>query len=142
MGDFAMSTERLIFTNGCFDILHVGHIELLEFAASHGKVVVGLNSDTSVRGLKGPDRPINNQSDRKRLLEALSAVDEVVIFDEETPYELIKRIKPDIIVKGGDYTRDEVVGSDLADVLIFPFVVGKSTTNVVNKIAPSERLES
>jgi len=134
-----MNKERTIFTNGCFDILHVGHIKLLEFAASHGKVVVGLNSDSSVRGLKGPERPINNQSDRKRLLEALSAVDEVVIFEEETPYELIKRIKPDVIVKGGDYKPEQVVGSDLAEVLIFPFVDGKSTTNVVNKIASSEK---
>ena len=134
-----MTKERIIFTNGCFDILHVGHIELLEFAASHGKLIVGLNSDSSVRGLKGSERPINNQSDRKRLLEALSAVDEVVIFEEETPYQLIKRIKPDVIVKGGDYKPEQVVGSDLAEVLIFPFVDGKSTTNVVNKIASSSK---
>ena len=134
-----MTKERIIFTNGCFDILHVGHIELLEFAASHGKVIVGLNSDSSVRVLKGPERPINNQSDRKRLLEALSAVDEVVIFEEETPYELIKRIKPDAIVKGGDYKPEQVVGSDLAEVFIFPYVDGKSTTNVVDRIASSRK---
>lgn len=137
-----MTSEKVIFTNGCFDIIHIGHIELLEFAARYGRVVVGLNSDQSVKKLKGDDRPINNQDDRSRVLRALRAVSEVVIFDEATPYELIKRIKPDIIVKGGDYLAADVVGADLCEVLIFPFVAGKSTTNVIEKIQNQEQKEN
>jgi len=137
-----MNHERLVFTNGCFDILHAGHVSLLKFAAQHGRVVVGLNSDASVRALKGPKRPINNQNDRKLILEALSSVAEVFIFEEETPYELIKRIMPDLIIKGGDYKADEVIGSDLAEVLIFPFIDGKSTTSIINGIASGEKRES
>jgi D-beta-D-heptose 7-phosphate kinase/D-beta-D-heptose 1-phosphate adenosyltransferase len=125
---------RTVFTNGCFDIIHKGHIEYLKKSKELGaKLVVGLNSDASVKKLKGKDRPINNEQDRKTVLEALSFVDEVIIFNEETPYELIKKVKPDTITKGGDYTPEEVVGNDLANVVIIPFVDGYSTTKVVKK---------
>jgi len=126
-----------VFTNGCFDILHRGHVELLKYCSSiacpamGGYVVVGLNSDESVKKLKGDDRPINNQRDRKFLLQSLRFVDDVVIFEEDTPYELIKRFEPDIIVKGGDYDPDTVVGSDLCEVRIFDHKEGYSTTNLL-----------
>ena len=132
--------NMIIFTNGCFDILHRGHLELLKYCTSiscpamGGKVVVGLNSDLSVKRLKGEQRPINSEQDRKFLLENLNCVDEVEIFQEDTPYELIKKINPDIIVKGGDYDKDNVVGNDLAEVRIFNFKKGYSTTKVLQKI--------
>ena len=129
-----------VFTNGCFDVLHRGHLELLKYCdsiacpAMGGYVVVGLNSDESVRKLKGKDRPINNQEDRKFHLESLSFVYEVIIFEEETPYELIKSIKPNIIVKGGDYKKEDVVGNELCEVRIFDYKQGYSTTNLLSKI--------
>ncbi len=128
--------KKVVFTNGCFDILHRGHVEYLKTARSFGDaLILGLNSDASVRTLKGPSRPINNQFDRAIVLSALESVDFVVIFDEETPYELIKLIKPDILVKGGDYEGKEVVGSDVAkEVKLVTFVDGKSTTTIINKI--------
>jgi D-beta-D-heptose 7-phosphate kinase/D-beta-D-heptose 1-phosphate adenosyltransferase len=122
----------LVFTNGCFDILHVGHIRYLQVSKALGtKLVVGLNSDASVRRIKGPDRPINSQEDRAEVLRALACVDEVVIFDEDTPYELIKSLRPDVITKGGDYEADDVVGIDLARVVIFPYIAEKSTTRII-----------
>ena len=124
----------VIFTNGCFDILHRGHVELLRYCHSLGRVVVGLNSDRSVKQLKGDSRPYNNESDRQLVLEACKFVDEVMIFDEETPYQLIKKVKPDIVVKGGDYQQEDVVGNDLAEVKIFNFVDGYSTTNILEKM--------
>ena len=127
---------KTVFTNGCFDILHRGHLELLWFCRSLGDlVVVGINSDKSVRELKGETRPINKEQDRKFFLESLSCVDEVIIFGEETPLELIKNIKPDIIVKGGDYSIEEVVGNKLAKVVIFETVDGYSTTKIVESIS-------
>ena len=128
--------NKIIFTNGCFDILHVGHISLLKYAKSLGTyLIVGLNSDSSVRKIKGNDRPINNQYDRKLLLQSIKYVDEVVVFNEETPYEIIKEIKPNIIVKGGDYTKDKVVGNDLAEVVIFNFINGYSTSRIIKDIS-------
>ena len=124
----------VVFTNGCFDILHRGHVELLKYCKSLGTVVVGLNSDLSVRGLKGPTRPHNKEADRKMVLEACRFVDEVIIFEEQTPWELIKRVKPDIVVKGGDYKKEDVVGNDLAEVKIFNFVDGYSTTGILEKM--------
>lgn len=124
-----------VFTNGCFDILHKGHIELLAYCKSLGDVTVGLNSDDSVKRLKGSSRPMNTESDRKRILEAIRYVDEVVIFGEDTPYELLLRLKPDVIVKGGDYRAHEVIGSDLCEVRIFETVKGYSTTNIINRVA-------
>ena len=129
-----MLKDKKVFTNGCFDILHRGHIELLEFCKSLGTVLVGLNSDNSVRRLKGSSRPINNERDRKYLLESCKFVDEVVIFEEDTPYSLIKRIVPDVIVKGGDYKAEEVVGNDLATVIIFNYVDGYSTTKTIKNL--------
>ena len=128
--------SKTVFTNGCFDIMHRGHLELLRYCASLGeKVVVGINSDQSVRLLKGPTRPVTSQEDRKFHLESLRFVDEVVIFEEETPYYLIKKIKPDIIVKGGDYNEDEVVGRNLCEVKIFNYVEGYSTTRTIQDIS-------
>ena len=128
--------KKLIFTNGCFDILHKGHIELLCFAKSLGdRVIVGLNSDASVRLLKGPSRPLNTEQDRKHILEAIKYVDEVIVFDDETPYKLIKKLNPDIIVKGGDYKPHEVAGNDICEVVIFDYVNGYSTTETIENIS-------
>ena len=124
--------KKTVFTNGCFDVLHRGHIELLKFSKRIGdQLVVGLNSDESIRRIKGADRPINNQKDRKMMLEELRCVDKVIIFDEDTPYDLIQSVNPDIIVKGGDYTPQEVVGNDLAEVVIFGTIHGYSTTKII-----------
>ena len=131
----------LIFTNGCFDILHVGHLQYLEQSKNLGdRLVVGLNSDASVRRLKGPSRPVNNQADRKRMLQALRCVDEVVIFDEDTPYDLIVSLQPDVVTKGGDYTAEDIVGYGLAKVVVLPYVDGKSTTRILNNDNHSEGL--
>ncbi|MFA5721028.1 MAG: D-glycero-beta-D-manno-heptose-7-phosphate kinase [Aliarcobacter sp.] len=128
--------KKIVFTNGCFDILHVGHVKYLEEAKSYGDVLIlGLNADSSVRKLKGSSRPINTQDDRAYILASLESVDYVVIFEEETPYELIKLIKPHVLVKGGDYEGKEVVGQDIADELkLVQFVDGKSTTNTIKRI--------
>ena len=126
---------KIVFTNGCFDIVHRGHVELLKYCREIGsRVIVGLNSDDSVKKLKGDQRPYFNQQDRKILLENLSCVDEVHIFNEETPYDLIFKLKPDIIVKGGDYMPSKVVGSDICEVRIFNFINGYSTTNILDKM--------
>jgi D-beta-D-heptose 7-phosphate kinase/D-beta-D-heptose 1-phosphate adenosyltransferase len=131
--------KKIIFTNGCFDILHAGHVRYLETAKSYGDVLIlGLNSDRSVTALKGEGRPINIQMDRAYLLAALEAVDYVVVFDEDTPYDLIKAVKPHILVKGGDYEGKAVVGQDIADELkLVQFVDGKSTTRTIEKIQKS-----
>ena len=128
--------KRIVFTNGCFDLLHAGHIIFLETAKSFGDVLIlGLNSDRSVTSLKGKERPINIQADRAYILAALEVVDYVVIFDEDTPYKLIKAIKPHILVKGADYKGKEVVGQDIADELkLVEFVDGKSSTQTIEKI--------
>ena len=133
--------KKIVFTNGCFDILHVGHVKYLEVAKSYGDVLIlGLNADSSVRKLKGPSRPINNQEDRAYILASLESVDYVVIFEEETPYDLIKLIKPHVLVKGGDYEGKEVVGQDIADELkLVQFVDGKSTTNTIKRIQENEK---
>ena len=126
----------VVFTNGCFDILHKAHVELLNYCASLGtRVVVGLNSDESVKRLKGKERPINNERDRKFILESLRCVNEVIIFSEDTPYDLIKSVRPDVIVKGGDYEREKIVGSDLCEIKIFEYVDGYSTTKTIQNIA-------
>ena len=133
--DIASIDEKVVFTNGCFDIIHKGHIEYLKKSKALGKkLIVGLNSDDSIKRLKGQCRPINSQDDRKAVLESLDCIDEVIIFDEDTPYNLIKKIQPDIITKGGDYMPSNVVGNDLARVIIIPFVEGYSTTNILEKI--------
>jgi len=126
---------KVIFTNGCFDVLHRGHIELLHYCYRLGDmVIVGLNSDDSVKRLKGSARPINNQQDRKFILESLRYVHKVIVFNEDTPYNLIKEINPDIIVKGGDYKPEDVVGKELSEVAIFNYVKGYSTTKTIQDI--------
>ena len=128
--------KKVVFTNGCFDILHVGHVKYLQIAKSFGDVlIVGLNSDASVSRLKGPSRPVNIAEDRAYLLAALEAVDFVVPFEEDTPYELIKMIRPDTLVKGGDYKGKSVVGTEFAgELMLVDFVDGKSTTKTIQKI--------
>lgn len=128
--------KKIVFTNGCFDILHAGHVTYLQKAKQLGDVLIlGLNSDDSVKKLKGEGRPINNQTDRTKVLEALSCVDYLIIFNEDTPYDLIGSIQPDILVKGADYKGKEVVGSDIAkQVVLIDFVEGKSTTSILDKL--------
>ena len=129
--------KKIVFTNGCFDILHAGHVSSIEFAKSKGDILVlGLNSDTSIKPFKGPKRPIKKQADRALVIAALGAVDAVCIFTQDTPLELIKLVKPDVLVKGADYKNKEVVGSQFAGkVVLFPLVKGRSTTNLINKMA-------
>jgi len=131
--------QRVVFTNGCFDILHVGHVKYLQKAKSFGDIlIVGLNSDASVRELKGPTRPVNTEDDRAYILAALDAVDYVVKFSDDTPHELIKMIAPDVLVKGGDYEGKTVVGTEFAKTLkLVDFVDGKSTTKTIEKIQGS-----
>lgn len=132
--------RKLVFTNGCFDILHAGHVEYLQKAKSLGDcLVVGINSDASVRRLKGETRPINSIDDRMLLMAALESVDFVMVFEEDTPLELIKAVMPDVLVKGGDYRIEEIVGADLVKanggtVVTIPFVEGKSTTKMIQSI--------
>ena len=132
--------QKIVFTNGCFDILHLGHIQYLAEAADFGdRLIVGLNSDESVKKLKGEDRPINNEEARSMILAALHFVDAVYVFKEETPLELIKTIKPDVLVKGGDWKEQDVVGADFVksndgEVKIIDFVEGYSTTAIAQKL--------
>lgn len=133
---YVSNGKKIVFTNGCFDILHVGHVKYLQVAKSFGDIlIVGLNSDASVSRLKGPTRPVNIADDRAYLLAALEAVDFVVPFSEDTPLELIKMIQPDVLVKGGDYEGKDVVGTEFAGELkLVDFVDGKSTTKTIEKI--------
>lgn len=139
----AFSGRRMVFTNGCFDILHIGHLRYLTEAAALGDgLVVGLNSDTSVKRLKGPERPVNNQNDRAEMLYGLKPVSAVVIFAEDTPYNLISALRPQILVKGGDWAPEQIVGSDivLADggrVQSLQFVEDRSTSSIISKIRGS-----
>ncbi len=128
--------KKIVFTNGCFDILHKGHVQYLNKAKSYGDILIlGLNSDSSVKRLKGDGRPINVQDDRAYILSGLECTDYVVIFDEDTPYELIKIVQPDILVKGSDYEDKDIVGSDIAkETKLVTFVQGKSTSKTINKI--------
>jgi D-glycero-beta-D-manno-heptose 1-phosphate adenylyltransferase len=132
--------QRIVFTNGCFDILHYGHIHYLAQARDLGdRLVVGLNSETSVRRLKGPGRPINDELTRQHLLAALAFVDAVVVFEQDTPYDLIAWLEPDILVKGGDWKPEAIVGADLVmekggTVRSLPYVEGYSTTRIEQKI--------
>lgn len=137
--------ETIVFTNGCFDILHVGHVQYLQKARRMGDLlVVGLNSDASVRAIKGEKRPLVPQQERAEVLAALSAVDYVTLFDEETPFRLIEFLRPDCLVKGGDWNEASVVGGDLVrsrggKVVIIPLTEGASTTNIVEKILRTYR---
>ena len=128
--------KKIVFTNGCFDILHAGHVSVLEFSRAKGDVlVVGLNSDASVKRLKGPTRPVNKEADRALVLAALQAVDAVCVFPEDTPYNLIKLVQPDVLVKGGDYKPSEIVGREFAKKVVrFALLKGRSTTNIIKKV--------
>ncbi|MFN7012645.1 MAG: D-glycero-beta-D-manno-heptose 1-phosphate adenylyltransferase [Bacteroidia bacterium] len=136
-----LKNDTIVFTNGCFDILHLGHIDYLSKAKDLGKrLIVGVNTDNSVKRLgKGDTRPINEEKSRSMIIASLQFVDAVILFDEDTPYELIKAIKPDILVKGADYTIDRVVGADMVmerggKVELIEYLVGYSTTNIEKKI--------
>jgi D-beta-D-heptose 7-phosphate kinase/D-beta-D-heptose 1-phosphate adenosyltransferase len=143
LAEWRANGERIVFTNGCFDILHVGHITLLEQCREFGdKVVIGLNSDASVKGLKGPARPLVGEKERARVLAALGSTDAVIIFDAPTPLDLIRSLRPDVLVKGGDYTASTIVGAeDMTTwggrVEIVPTVNGASTTNTIRKMTAS-----
>lgn len=127
--------KKIIFTNGCFDIIHTGHVRYLRDAKKLGNIlIVGLNSDSSVSAIK-PGRPVNPEDQRAEVLAALEMVDYVVIFSEDTPYNLIKLIKPDVLVKGGDWKKEDIVGSDIvAEVYSLPYVASISTTEIIKKI--------
>ena len=132
--------KKVVFTNGCFDIIHYGHVKYLAQAKSKGDLlVIGLNSDKSTKKIKGKNRPINFQADRARVLAAFECVDYIVIFNEDTPYKLIQTIKPDLLVKGGDWPKGKIVGSDIVikgggKVLSIPYIKNRSTTNIIKKI--------
>lgn len=132
--------KRVVFTNGCFDILHAGHVQYLEEAKALGDILVlGLNTDASVRGLKGEERPIVNEQQRAAVIAGLACVDWVVFFDEPTPARLIEQIAPDILVKGGDWRPDQIVGADFVlarggEVRSLQFLPGISTTDIINRI--------
>lgn len=135
------SKKKIVFTNGCFDILHPGHVDYLSQARDLGDfLILGLNTDNSVKRLnKAPNRPINNEQTRAMVLAGLSSIDVIVLFDEETPYELIKLIKPDVLVKGDDYMVEKIVGYDVVkaqggEVVTVPFLEGYSTTKLIQKI--------
>ncbi len=131
---------KIVFTNGCFDILHLGHVDYLEQAAAKGsRLIVGLNTDSSVKRLKGPERPVNNEYARARVLAALQFVDAVVLFEEDTPVNLIEAVCPDVLIKGNDYTIENIIGAEFVianggSVETIPLVPGVSTTNILSTI--------
>jgi len=129
--------NKIVFTNGCFDVLHIGHLSYLEEAKKLGNILIlGLNSDNSIKRLKGDKRPINNLNDRITFLNKLDFIDFIIPFEDDTPLEIIKLIQPDILVKGGDYTVDSVIGREFAkETIILPFIDGKSSTNIINKLS-------
>jgi rfaE bifunctional protein nucleotidyltransferase chain/domain len=135
--------KKIVFTNGCFDILHLGHIEYLAKSLDFGNVlIVGLNSDASIKKIKGPNRPINNEHARAMFLASLSFVHAITLFDQETPYDLIKHIRPDILVKGKDYSVDQIVGNDIVsadggEIKTIELTPGYSTTGIIKKIRDS-----
>ncbi|NLD38973.1 MAG: D-glycero-beta-D-manno-heptose 1-phosphate adenylyltransferase [Desulfatiglans sp.] len=132
--------KRIVFTNGCFDILHIGHARYLYEARALGDfLIVAVNSDSSVKALKGPTRPVVPENERAEMIAALGCVDMAIIFDEETPYEVIKKIVPHVLVKGGDWKEDDIVGADIVKraggvVKSILFIEGSSTTNIINRI--------
>jgi len=140
LNGWRVKDEVIVFTNGCFDLIHVGHVRYLEEARLLGdRLILGLNTDASVKRLKGDSRPILSERDRAEVLAAFEFVDAVTLFDEETPYELIKAVQPDILVKGGDYQPEEIVGHDIVQaeggkVLSLQLVKGKSTSAIIEKI--------
>ncbi len=139
-----MQSKKIVFTNGCFDLLHHGHIDYLSKAADMGEIlVIGLNSDSSVKKLnKGSNRPIQNENDRALILSSIQFIEAIILFEEDTPLELIKMVRPDVLVKGGDWKESEIVGADVVKanggtVTTIPFVEGYSTTSIEKKIKSS-----
>ena len=132
--------KKVVFTNGCFDILHVGHVRYLKEAKGYGDIlIVAVNSDSSVKTIKGDKRPIVSQSERAEVVAALEMVDYVTMFDEDTPYNVIKKLQPDVLIKGGDWTIDKIVGRDIVEarggkVIAIPFIEGASTTGIVERV--------
>ena len=141
---YRFKNEKVVFTNGCFDIIHLGHVKYLSQAADLGNIlIIGLNSDSSVNKIKGHDRPVLDQKSRALTLAAFSFVNNIVLFDEEMPYKLIKQIRPDILVKGGDYKPEEIVGYDIVkdnggEVKILDFIEGYSTSGIVERITSNQ----
>jgi D-glycero-beta-D-manno-heptose 1-phosphate adenylyltransferase len=140
-----LKNKRIVFTNGCFDLMHLGHINYLMQAIDLGdQLIIGLNSDSSTRKLKGPNRPVNDENSRIRLLASLFFVSGVVMFDEDTPYELIKAVQPDVLVKGGDYKPEDIVGADIVtasggEVKVIEFLPGYSSSLIEKKIIDSNK---
>lgn len=138
---YRFKEQKIIFTNGCFDLIHRGHIEYLARAANLGDIlIIGLNTDDSVKKIKGPGRPIQDEYSRAMILSSMVFVNHVILFEEETPYELIKSVQPDILIKGGDYKPEEVVGYDLVkarggQVMVIDLIKGLSTTGIINKLS-------
>lgn len=138
--EWNMAGEKIVFSNGCFDILHMGHIEILAKAADLGdRLIVGLNSDTSIQKLKGVERPIIPENSRQIIIASLQFVDAVILFSENTPFQLISEINPDFLVKGGDYNPSNIIGGDLikkngGEVITIPLKKGFSSSNIINKI--------
>ena len=136
--------KKIVFTNGCFDILHLGHVDYLSKAKDLGDcLIVGINSDSSVRRLKGKTRPIQDEESRKKIMASLSFVDFVVMFNEDTPYNLIKKVQPDVLVKGADYKKEDIVGYDIVkqkggNVETINYLEGFSTSNIIKKIKEEE----
>jgi rfaE bifunctional protein nucleotidyltransferase chain/domain len=136
--------KKIVFTNGCFDILHLGHVDYLSKAKDLGDcLIVGINSDSSVRRLKGKTRPIQDEESRKKIMASLSFVDFVVMFNEDTPYNLIKKVQPDVLVKGADYKKEDIVGYDIVKqkggkVETINYLEGFSTSNIIKKIKEEE----
>ncbi len=143
--DLKKNSRRIVFTNGCFDILHVGHIRYLKEAKGYGDMlIVAVNSDSSVKSIKGDKRPIVSQSERAEVVAALEMVDYVTMFDEDTPYNIIKKLQPDVLIKGGDWAIDKIVGRDIVEarggkVIAIPFIEGASTTGIVERILEKYR---
>ncbi|MCX7971120.1 MAG: D-glycero-beta-D-manno-heptose 1-phosphate adenylyltransferase [Negativicutes bacterium] len=148
LADRRRKGQSVVFTNGCFDILHAGHVRYLQAARQMGDcLIVGLNSDSSVRRLKGPERPVNGQEDRAEVLAGLAAVDAVVIFEQDTPVDLVRKIQPDWYVKGGDYRIEQlpeapVVAAYGGRTVLIPEVAGRSTTNIIKKLRSEDRCTS
>jgi rfaE bifunctional protein nucleotidyltransferase chain/domain len=140
VADVRAAGKRIVFTNGVFDILHPGHVRYLQAARRHGDLlIVGLNSDASVRRNKGPERPINPEAERAEVLEALACVDAVSVFDEDTPAEIIRRVQPDVLVKGADWAPDNIVGRDIVEarggrVILEPVEQGYSTSTIIERV--------
>jgi rfaE bifunctional protein nucleotidyltransferase chain/domain len=140
IAEWRKDNQKIVFTNGCFDLLHLGHVDYLAKARDLGdKLIIGLNTDTSVSRIKGPSRPIKDQKSRATILAAMQFVDAVIFFDEETPIDLIAWVKPDVLVKGGDYTLEGIVGHEIVlekggEVKTIPFVEGYSSSKLIEKI--------